>query len=67
MVGGPIKYLFLSTFRVKNVHVEVGGGRKKGKTVSTYRKVASSRLSQLVACFYIFRLFMKGNSDAYVL
>ena len=32
-----------------------------------YRKVASNRLSQLEAHFYIFRLFMKGNFDAYVL
>ena len=28
---------------------------------------ASSRLSRLVAHFHIFRLFMKGNFDAYVL
>ena len=35
--------------------------------VSTYRKVASSRLSRLVAHPVIFRLFMKGNFDAYVL
>ena len=27
----------------------------------SYRKVASSRLSWLVAHFHIFRLFMKGN------
>ena len=32
-----------------------------------YRKVASSRLSRLVAHTGIFRLFMKGNFDAYVL
>ena len=32
-----------------------------------YCKVASSRLSRLVAHFHIFRLFMKGNFDAYVL
>ena len=32
-----------------------------------YRKVASSRLSWLVAHPRIFRLFMKGNFDAYVL
>ena len=31
------------------------------------RKVASSRLSQLVAHLRIFRLFMKGKFDAYVL
>ena len=31
-----------------------------------YRKVASSRLSRLVARSVIFRLFMKGNFDAYV-
>ena len=31
MVGGPIKYLFLSTFRVRNVHVDVGGGWKRAK------------------------------------
>ena len=30
-----------------------------------YRKVASSRLSRLVTHFHIFRLFMKGNLDAY--
>ena len=29
------KCQFLSTFRVKNVHVEVGGGQKKVKIVST--------------------------------
>ena len=32
-----------------------------------YRKVTSSSLSRLVAHFWIFRLFMKGNFDAYVL
>jgi hypothetical protein len=32
-----------------------------------YRKVASSRLSQLVAYPRIFRLFVKGKYDAYVL
>ena len=33
---------------------------------SAYRKVASSRLSWLVAHhLMIFRLFMKGNVDAY--
>ena len=34
---------------------------------SEYRKVASSRLSRLVAHFWIFRLLMKGKFDAYVL
>ena len=34
---------------------------------STYRKVTNSRLSRLVAHFWIFRLFMKGKFDAYVL
>ena len=33
----------------------------------TYRKVASSRLSRLVAHFWIFRLLMKAKFDAYVL
>ena len=28
VVGGP-KCLFLSTFRVKNLHVEIGGGQKR--------------------------------------
>ena len=32
-----------------------------------YRKVASSSLSWLVAHFWVFRLFMKGKFDAYVL
>ena len=32
-----------------------------------YRKFTSSRLSQLVAHLRIFRLFMKGNLDAYAL
>jgi len=32
-----------------------------------YSKVVSSRLSQLVAHLRIFRLFMKGKFDAYVL
>ena len=35
--------------------------------VETYRKVASSRLSRLIAHPRIFRLFMKGNFDAYVM
>ena len=30
VVGGP-KMSFLSTFRVENVHVEVGGGQKRAK------------------------------------
>ena len=30
----------------------------------TYRKVASSSLSRLVAHFWVFRLFMKGKFDA---
>ena len=33
----------------------------------TYRKVASSSLSRLVAPFQIFRRLMKGKFDAYVL
>ena len=33
----------------------------------TYRKVASSRLSRLVAHFLIFRRLMKGKFDVYVL
>ena len=39
------------------------------KNKITYRKVASSRLSRLVLVAHskIFRLFMKGNFDAYVL
>ena len=32
-----------------------------------YSKVASSSLSWLVAHFWIFRLFVKGKFDAYVL
>ena len=32
-----------------------------------YRKVASSRLSRLVAHLRLFRLFMKGKFDGYVL
>ena len=32
-----------------------------------YRKVARSRLSRLVAHFWIFRLLMRGKFDAYVL
>ena len=35
-------------------------------TTVIYRKVANSRLSQLVAHSRIFRLFMKGKFDAYV-
>ena len=34
---------------------------------NTYRKVANSSLSRLVAHFQIFRRFMKGKFDAYVL
>ena len=35
--------------------------------LALYSKVASSRLSGLVAHLRIFRLFMKGQFDAYVL
>ena len=35
--------------------------------ITSYRKVASSRQSRLVAHLRIFRLFMKGKVDAYVL
>ena len=35
--------------------------------IFTHRKVASSRLSRLVAHLSIFRKFMKGKFDAYVL
>ena len=35
--------------------------------VKEYHKVTSSRLSRLVAHLWIFRLFMKGKFDAYVL
>ena len=37
-----------------------------GEFQSTYRKVASSRLSRLVARPSIFRMFMKGKFDAYL-
>ena len=37
------------------------------KPRTIYCKVASSRLSRLVAHFRIFRLFLKGKFDAYVL
>ena len=37
------------------------------KSIVKYRKVVSSILSWLVPHFHIFRLFMKGKSDAYVL
>ena len=36
-------------------------------TQSRYHKVASSKLSWLLAHLRIFRLFMKGKFDAYVL
>ena len=39
----------------------------KSQFLFNYHKVASSRLSRLVAHFRIFRLFMKGKFDAYVL
>ena len=38
-----------------------------GLEIQIYRKVASSRLSWLVAHLRIFRLLMKGKFDAYVL
>ena len=41
--------------------------RKKNKVWSMYRKVASSRMSLLVAHTRIFRLFMRGEFDTYVL
>ena len=40
---------------------------KNQKIYTTYHKVASSRLSQLVAHSRIFRLFMKWEFDSYVL
>ena len=33
--GDPEKSLFLSTFRVKNVHVDIGGGQKRAKLCSS--------------------------------
>ena len=42
-------------------------GALESEKICDYRKVASSRLSRLVAHFHIFRLFMKGKFDAYVL
>ena len=44
-----------------------GLGFPENYALTVYRKVASSTLSQLVAHFHIFRLFMKGKFDAYVL
>ena len=41
--------------------------KKTPKYIIQYRKVASSRLSWLVAHFHISRLFMKGKFDAFVL
>ena len=41
--------------------------KKKLLISITYRKVASSSMSQLVAHFQIFRMLMKEKSDAYVL
>ena len=40
---------------------------RKEYLLTIYRKVASSRLSRLIAHFWIFRLLMKGKFDAYVL
>ena len=40
---------------------------KVNKDIFKYRKVASSRLSWLVAHIRIFRRLMKGKFDAYVL
>ena len=42
-------------------------GRQTERATCNYRKVASSSLSRLVAHFWVFRLFMKGKFDAYVL
>ena len=39
----------------------------KLEEIITYRKVASSSMSRLVAHFQIFRRLMKGKFDAYVL
>ena len=56
-------------FEVKNVFTYVLnlGHLFKVYTEFTYRKVMSSRLSRLVAYSRIFRLFMKGKFNAYVL
>ena len=39
---------------------------RKNRHMHKYRKVASSKLSRLVAHLRIFRVFMKGKFDAYV-
>ena len=44
-----------------------GGEKRQFVKFILYHKVASSRLSRLVAQLRIFRLFMKGKFDAYVL
>ena len=44
-----------------------GGEKRQFVKFILYHKVASSRLSRLVAQLRIFRLFMKGKFDAYLL
>ena len=46
---------------------DLGGEIVGTEVTGTYRKVANSSLSQLVARFQIFRRLVKGKFDAYVL
>ena len=54
---------------VKKIHFprKIPDNMEQNFTVCNYRKVASSRLSRLVAHLRIFKQFMKGKFDAYVL
>ena len=57
----------VTTLHIHTAHISVTSAVELEGAELTYRKVASSRLSRLVAHLRIFRLFMKGKFDAYVL
>ena len=68
-----LKVTFLTYYTILSLHFQQPGHKYLNLRLvfilndNIYRKVVSSRLSRLVAHFQIFRLFMKGKFDAYVL
>ena len=72
LIGWPLRTSTITTYQFYAVptvgpwQIALGIQRTQSQWLS-YRKVASSRLPQLVAHLRIFRLLMKGKFDSYVL
>jgi hypothetical protein len=60
-------FYYLETVLVIQTFFKKSSTKSLWSIKTLYRKAASSRLSWLVALFHIFRLFIKGNFDSYVL